>query len=184
MIQLHGDYLYFQLEGGEQVPCSATSVTVEIMGAADSALDPVLVEQAAEAVIYYFKHDLNRDSMSVGEFSEALERVLGSLGCTIKSGDTSAVNLPPVQLDLWPLARSAGPFELGFFHELRKNMRAILKGAPKMIQCVRLRDAVKILTGVRRWNNECRALSERIVIYLRALLRQESGLTSCTLIVR
>ena len=78
MIQLHPEYLIFQTSQGELIPCSAESVTIELIGDASSLLDPEVVREAASAVVHYFKNELGRETVSVTEFSKALERALFS----------------------------------------------------------------------------------------------------------
>ena len=63
MIQLHPDCLIFETSSGESIPCSAEVVTIELVG--DSKLDPEIVREAASAVVYYFRHELGRDNVSV-----------------------------------------------------------------------------------------------------------------------
>src|SRR3569833_1988255 len=71
MIQLRPDCLIFQTSQGELIPCSAETVTIELIGDASSVLDPEIVREAASAVVHYFKHDLGRETVSVAEFSDA-----------------------------------------------------------------------------------------------------------------
>ena len=49
MIQLHPEYLIFRTSQGELIPCSAESVTIELIGDASSFLDPDTVREAAAA---------------------------------------------------------------------------------------------------------------------------------------
>ena len=51
MIQLHTDCLVFETSDGEAIPCSAQDVTVELLGDAAHELEPMLVTEAAEAVL-------------------------------------------------------------------------------------------------------------------------------------
>jgi hypothetical protein len=80
MIQLHPDCLIFRTSQGELIPCSAESVTIEMIGDASSLIDPETVREAAAAVVHYFKYDLHRDTVSVAEFSDALQRRCAVLG--------------------------------------------------------------------------------------------------------
>src|ERR1041384_2484 len=58
MIQLKADCLIFKTAGGENAPCPAEMVTVELMGEAAGLLDPELIRHASPAVLHYFKHEL------------------------------------------------------------------------------------------------------------------------------
>src|ERR1700677_2701568 len=83
MIQLKSDCLIFQTNDGEQVPCSAEWVTFELLGQGSELVDPEIVRHASAAVLHYFKHELQRQSVSVGEFALALEKVLRSFGLSV-----------------------------------------------------------------------------------------------------
>src|SRR5436190_19316611 len=105
MIQLHPDYLIFQTSEGELIPCSAESVTIELMGDASSLLDQETVRQATAAVVHYFKHDLGQDTVSVGEFSKALERVLNAFGFNVTTSTNEEYQVSMVVADLHELAK-------------------------------------------------------------------------------
>jgi hypothetical protein len=83
MIQLHTDCLVFETSDGETIPCSAQDVTVELLGDAAHELEPHMITVAAEVVLFHFKVDLGRNSVSVGEFTMALERILRGFGFKI-----------------------------------------------------------------------------------------------------
>lgn len=80
MISLAHDCLLFELASGEAIPFSAEMISVELMGDVVSQLDPEVIRHAAASVFHYFKHDLERDSVTVGEFAGMLEKVLRGLG--------------------------------------------------------------------------------------------------------
>ena len=52
MIQLHTDCLVFETSDGEAIPCSAHDVTVELLGDAVTEIEPHLITEAAEAVLF------------------------------------------------------------------------------------------------------------------------------------
>src|SRR5437660_11022626 len=79
MIALATDYLVFQMATGESVPFSADAISDELMGDGDSTYDPELVGHAANAVFHYFKHELGYQTVTLGEFAAALEKVLDEL---------------------------------------------------------------------------------------------------------
>ena len=76
MIALSTDCLLFQLTNGESVPCSAEMISIEIVGNTDGLLDPEMLRHAAASVFHYFKIELERETVTVGEFAGALEKVL------------------------------------------------------------------------------------------------------------
>src|SRR5580658_67141 len=100
MIQLKNDCLIFQTDNGEQIPCSADWVTFEMIGDGAELVDPEVVRHASAAVLHYFKHELQRQSVSVGEFALALEKVLRSFGLSVYAdhSDGPAENPPPFRV--------------------------------------------------------------------------------------
>ena len=53
MIALRTDCLLFELNNGESVPCSADMIAVEIVGEANSLLEPETLRHAAASVFHY-----------------------------------------------------------------------------------------------------------------------------------
>ncbi len=188
MIQLHHDYLVFQTSNGELIPCSAEVVAVEMVGEYVSHVHPQLLQQAAAAVLHYFKHDQGRQQVTVHEFSLALERVLKAFGFTIEADGpapvASAVRAFEV-LDLPQLASDAGgAFELAFFPRIREQLHSRLGQRPETVACRGLRKCVKQLLGRKRWSRRCEAFSDQIVHYLRECLSSDPRVGSCRLVVR
>jgi hypothetical protein len=180
MIQLHHDYLFFQTSSGETIPCSVEVMAVELVGDAVTRLDPELLREATSAVLHYFKHDLGKTSVSIADFSYALERVLRAFGLDVKADEARQ----PQVSDLRELANCSGEaFELAFFPRLRDELRSRLKASPEMLAFRGLRDCVKGLLGAKRWTQRCQELNDQIVEYLRQCLQTE-GQASCGLIVR
>lgn len=186
MIQLRSDCLVFKLANGDAIPCSVEQVTVELIGDAADNLDPDLIRHAAAAVLHYFKHEQNRDYVSINEFSEALEHVLESFGLAVKhdpkvgSGKQGHI----VRTDLRQLACDSGKgFELNFFPCLRREMEKQMGNAPNVIYFTGLRSCVKQLVGARRWSGRCQVLNDQIVEYLRECLNREPH-GDCALVVQ
>ena len=194
MILLRPDCLVFRTANGEQIPCSAHEVTVELMGDCAEWIDHAYVQEAAEAVLHYFKAEKGQTAVSVAEFSEALERVLRGLGLDSKHSGTAepgdpavAVPVEPrvVEADLRQLADESGrSCELFFFPRLRAAVHQGLDTAPHMFRLNGLRPCVKQLTGAKRWSPHCQALNDQIVDYLRTCLTTEKNSPGCTLVVR
>jgi len=182
MIALNSDCLLFQLMNGESIPCSAEMITVEIVGEENPGLDAETLRHAAASVFHYFKHELQREVVNVGEFSQALERVLVQLGFTICAGETAAA---PGTTDLDRLARETGDgWELMFFPRLRQELRGQLSQSPRMVRFHGLRGCVKQITGARRWNGRCDQLRDQIVAYLRECLNAETEPAGISLLVK
>lgn len=199
MILLRPDCLVFKTASGESVPCSAHEVTVELMGDATELVDKEMILHAAEAVLHYFKEEKGQTTVSVAEFSEALERVLRGLGLDVKAAEPDGAAQPltvtaaeiaqsvrpqVVETDLQVLAdeTDAGG-ELVFFPRLRDTIRRALDGRPLVFRFRGLRGCVKHLTGAKRWNPHCQSLNDQIVDYLRNCLTSERDGADCALVV-
>jgi hypothetical protein len=183
MIALHTNCLLFQLATGESVPCSAEMISVEVLG--DSHwLEPDVLRHAAASVFHYFKIELARETVTVGEFSVALEKVLRHLGLTITTGDAKSLDAGVIETDLGLFAREAdGSFELFFYPRLRQELRTQLRLAPRVLRFRGLRGCVKQLAGARRWSDRCEELQQQIVAYLRECLTAETEPGDCALVV-
>lgn len=192
MIQLKSDCLIFQTSDGAHIPCSAEWVTLELMGEGAQLVDPEVVRHASAAVLHYFKHELHRQFVSVGEFAVALEKVLQSFGLSVYADHggnpaPATANCRPrvLETDLQQLASDAAAegFELLFFPHLRKEIRQKLDQSPTVLRCRGLRQCVKQLAGANRWNSRCQSLNDQIVDFLRSCWQTEPGSQSCALMV-
>ena len=187
MILLRPDCLVFRTPNGENIPCSVQEVSIELIGgAAVDCIDKELIQNAAVSVLHYFREELGRTSVTMAEFSEALEQALASLGFKIKpaqnqpQSDSSRV----AETDLLRLAFQSGKgCELFFFGCLREEVRRKLNLSPEVLCFRGLRVCVKQLTGAKRWSRRCQSLNDQIVDYLRTCLTTETGGDSCALVV-
>jgi hypothetical protein len=186
MIQLHPDYLMFELPNGDSVPCSAETVTFELIGEAADNLDPEVIKNAAAAVLHYFQQDLKRKSVSVGEFSEALEEVLRGFGFKVETACSTTPQRRTAESNLDALAREAASSgELFFFSRLRDELRRQLPGLEGgRLNLHGLRPCVKHLLGASRWSPRCEGMSDRIVGYVRDCLSRGGGATHCAVVIR
>ena len=185
MIQLADDYLMFELNNGESIPCSAEQVSIELMGESASLFDREFVQHAATAVLHYFKQELGRNSVTVSEFALALERVLRGFGLSVID-EGSATNIPRMaEADLRRLAFDSGKgFELVFFPRLREELQNQLRHSPQMLRFHGLRGCVKHLVGARRWSTRCQIVQDQIVEFLRTCLCVENPGNRCALVVK
>ena len=184
MIALRSDCLLFQLANGESIPCSAEMINFEVTGNTGGLLDTEMLRHAAASVFHYFKEELRRETVTVGEFAVALEKVLLGLGFVIRAGGIEARSPDASATDLGRLAReSADSLELFFFPRLRNELRTQLRQAPRVLRFRGLRRCVKQLAGARRWSNRCERLQEQIVEYLRGCLIAEPEQNECALVV-
>jgi hypothetical protein len=185
MIQLNSDALMFATTRGEVIPCSAESVVVELVGSSASNLDPNMLRQAASAVLHHFKVELGKPCVTVGEFAQALARVLRAFGLQVQedSEDPNLVLGPGT--DLRSLAAGpAGGAELFFFSRLRTALRDQLSHSPEAVRFSGLRSCVKRLVGARRWSPRCQRVHDQIVSYLRSCFSHEAHAADCLLVVR
>jgi hypothetical protein len=175
MITLAHDCLVFQLASGENVPFSSDMVSVELMGQTAQWFDPDFVTDAAKAVFHYFKFEKGRQTVTVGEFAEALEQVLQGFA-SADAPSPQPNSIPGVMdYDLTRLAHESGQaWELFFFPRLRQEVRQHVQS---------LRPCVKHLLGAERWGHRCRTLEEQIVSYLRQCLSAEARSGPCSLMV-
>lgn len=184
MMQLNPDYLVFKTAAGENIPCSVELVAIEMMGDAISMVDPDMIRNASAAVLHYFKTELGRHSVSVGEFSLALERVLRGFGLNIKTEPEEDESIRIAESDLREVAAGAGTnFELLFFPHLRREMRRQIEDGPHVVRFKNLQECVKQIIGAQRWSHRCQTLSDQIVEYLRTCLTAETKKDTCALVV-
>jgi len=184
MIALHSNCLLFELANGESVPCSSEMISVELTGNTNSLLDPEVLRHATASVFHYFKTELQRETVTVGEFAQALEKVLRRLGFAIRSGEGASRSPETVATDLRRLARESGDsLELFFYPRLRDELRGQLRQAPRVLRFRGLRGCVKQLAGARRWSVRCDRMQDQIVGYLRECLSAEPEQNECALVV-
>jgi hypothetical protein len=184
MIALSSDCLLFQLTSGESVPCSAEMITIEIAGNSQGLVDPEMLRHAAASVFHYFKIELARQSVTVGEFTLALEKVLRNFGLTLYADGPPPLAKQILEADLGLLAReSADSLELFFFPRLRDELRMQLRQSPRVLRFRGLRVCVKQLAGAQRWSARCEKMQDQIVGYLRECLTAEPNQADCALVV-
>jgi hypothetical protein len=198
MIALAYDCLLFQTSSGESIPFSAEMISVELTGDGIGEFDPEFLKHAASAVFHYFKHDLGRVTVTVGEFAGALEKVLRGFGLQseadeqngdtlFKDEDEDEKTVPRrrvLKCDLRLLACESGKgFELFFFPRLRDELRQQLLHGPEVLHFRGLRSCVKQLTGARRWGPRCQTLQDQIVEFLRNCFTTEASQPNCALLV-
>ena len=182
MIALAADYILLRQPNGESLPTSSAAIAIEVVTEGNSPFDEEFVKEAAAAVLHYFKKEQDRDSVTVGEFAEVLEKVLKGFEPATQTAENGAVRV--VEADLQQLAaESGGTFELDFFPRLRDAMRSRLQQSPQVLRFRGLRKCVKQLTGARRWTARCDNLEEQIVGFLRECLHAEPHPDACSLVV-
>lgn len=185
MIALSSDCLFFETKSGESIPFSAEMISVELSGDGGGVFDPEFLKHAASAVFHYFKNDLGRITVTVGEFATALEKVLRGFGLNAGAAQQPGPEVPRVlKSDLRQLACDSGKgCELFFFPLLRDELRQQLLHEPEVLHFRGLRSCVKQLTGARRWSRRCQSLQDQIVEFLRTCFTTEASQPNCALLV-
>jgi hypothetical protein len=182
MIALADNCLVFELANGDKVPFSPDMIAIDLMGDAAQQFDAEFVRHSANAVFYYFKHELGRESVTVAEFAEALSSVLR--GFSLSAQRTTQRMGAVLETDLKRLALESGEAcELFFFPRLREELRLQMRLSPRVLRFHNLRGCVKQLVGARRWNVRCRSLEEQIVEFLRECLTAETMQQEFSLLV-
>ncbi len=191
MIILAEDCLVLRDASGEGIPCSAETISVELIGENASMFDAEFIKQAAGAVLHYFRDELGRQTVTMAEFSMALENVL--LGFKLAAGkNVAAVKKaaadPAARIAQSDLCRLAAETDNGgeliFFPRLRDELRAQLQQSPQMLCFRGIRNCVKQLTGARRWSHRCQSLQDQIVEFLRSCMSREDSAVDCALVVK
>src|SRR5262249_15442564 len=93
MILLRRDCLVFKTAEGD-FPLAAEQVTMDVIGDAIELLDEETIKHASEAVLHYFKVELGKTTVTVGEFTKMLERALNALGFTVLPAQLPIVSAP------------------------------------------------------------------------------------------
>ena len=185
MILLRQDCLVFRTADGEGIVCSATEVATTLLGDSADKLGHTFLSNAVEAVLHFFKVDLDRSSVSIEEFSSALVKILRGFG--LNAYQEIEANPKPLRIadaDLRGIAADSGKgFELLFFSRLRAELRTRIDQSPQVIRFRGLRGCVKELTGARRWGPRCQTLNDQIIEYLRTCLGSENNGLNCALLV-
>ena len=190
MIQLKTDCLIFDTLNGEHIPCSAEWVTLELIGESADLIDPEVVHHASAAVLHYFKHELRRQSVSIGEFANALEKVLRSFGLSVHADhhclpkvESPAPKVLESNLNELACQAASEGFELLFFPQLRQELKRQLDHSPNVLRFHGLRGCVKQLAGADRWNRRCQCLQDQNVDFLRSCWETEAARCPCALMV-
>jgi hypothetical protein len=165
-------------------------LAVELVGDAVPGLSPEFLREAALGLLKYFRDELGRDQVTVGEFVEALGVVLRGFGFQFElqaaaAGETHAPEPKArVELALDGMVSHDDPaLESGFLPRLRQELQRCLEAAPPLVRVTGLRRCVKRLSGTRRWNRRCQRLRDQIVAYVRLCFAENSSGRDCALVV-
>jgi hypothetical protein len=136
-------------------------------------------------VFHYFKNEMGCETVTIGEFAQALEKVLSGFKLQSPAAVPVTSTWRIQEADLSLLARESGRgCDLFFFPRLRDELRQQLKQQPRLLRFKGLRCCVKRLAGARRWSSRCQTLQDRIVQYLRECLTAEANKRDFALLVQ
>ena len=184
MIRLHPGCLVVKVASGEQIPCQAESVTLQLQGTDLEWAGEELIQHVAAAVLHYFKEQQGKESVSVAEFTEVLEKVLKDFGYSLSGGQVCQEQRYVEDADLNELiGESHEGTELALFTRLQKEMKKMLKSAPDELRFVGLRDCVKRVLRARRWGKRCQSLNDQVIFFLRRCLSVHS-VADCSMSVK
>ena len=159
--------------GTTEISCTGGEVCLELVGEGVASIDTEMIRQVAAGVLHYFREEQGRTSITVGEFAEALVRVLKGFGMHVGMEDAP---VPPSTWNETDLIRLAGEcdgvFELAFFPRLRREIDQQVNPESRVLKFTGLRECVKRLSGARRWSGRCEEMSDQIVAFLRHCLSE------------
>ncbi len=137
--------------------------------------DSWFADDIAKGVILYLKEKFQRTSIGIEEFFTKIERTLHAVGFPDIAGNLEQ-SPPPAQLSLIRLAEEAGHgFELMFFQLLGERVAGVRDSGARRLHCTELQPAVRRITGVERWNEDCDRLQTEILDFVASeLLRGEN----------
>lgn len=181
MIQLHSDCLVFE-HLGEGQPAHVEKLAAEILGDVLGPGTKELVRQATAAVLHYFKNEQGRETITLGEFIQALEQALKAFG--LQWNHLKHLPMRTAELDLFRMATEiAGGCELVFFPALANELHRLLSRSPHFLRLHGLRACVKHLLGTRRWTADCEQLNDQIVDFLRRRVLSEKPAKIWTMVI-
>jgi hypothetical protein len=170
MILLSDNVAWVKMKDGVCVSLDTVRLSDSILRAATLAGhgDWWLAEAVAEAVREFVCVQCDRRTVPVGELSDLVAGVLGSLGYTlIAEAYRRRCEYVEIRLDC-----ITGASELEFFCRLDSALRVADKSELALVEVRGLRSCVMRLRGARHWSNGCRLLAQEIVGHVRERVAQ------------
>lgn len=187
MIRLHSDFLVFELESGETIPCSVEAIACELVEAVSGLTDKSIIENAARAVVHYFREDQSQEVVSIQEFIDCLAFVLRGFGFEVETvnegagtkaaaGIASSTTARTSLLDFAESRREDGTImEMDFFLKLRDHLKTHLQENPDLLLFTGVRPCVQRILSSNRWTRRCEALREQLVLFLEECLTKDGS---------
>jgi len=169
MIRQLEDMVWVKFEDGHMTPFDEQRLALSIQNVAERAghSDWWLAESVAAAVHAYAIKCRSDGVIPSREIVEIVVAVLSTLGfknisqAYAKHEHSTAIHLNDLAM------RGGAAFELEFFRQLDRELKAASDQRLSVIEVDGLRACVMQLRGARRWNSGCRKLAEEIVEYVR-----------------
>lgn len=203
MIRLHSDYLVFELDSGESVPCSVEAIAFELVEAVAGLADRNVIENAARAVVHYFREELGKESVCINEFIDSLSFVLKEFGYEVETRSFESLSaeendeIPSDSetqitksqsnslVEILEDQREKGELmELSFFKQLRETVLSELQDQPDILLFTGLRPCVQTMLSASRWTGRCESFSQQIVSYIEECLCFDGGGRNMHMVIR
>lgn len=182
MTRLRPDYRGFETDHPPAGLSSAEQVAFQLVGPKAQQYAEE-IRAAVAAVVYFFRNDLGRSTVSLADFAATLDKALAGLGLSLELPLRQAEL--GLETDLASLLAWAPESREGAgFAPLRRHLREQLRVRPAVIRYCGLRDCVRRALGVPRWTPRCQRLADQIVGFLRACLQADGRGSRCILVVR
>lgn len=203
MIRPHSDYLVFELDSGESILCSVEAIAFELVEAVAGLADRNIIENAARAVVHYFREELRRETVSIHEFIDSLSFVLKEFGYEVEIrniesqySEEQGEYLGEVEImkersqsnslvEILEKQRKTGALmELGFFKKIREIVAHELQGNPDILLFTELRPCVQSMLASSKWTRRCELFSRQIISYIEACLCQDGNVRNMRMVIR
>jgi hypothetical protein len=132
-------------------------------------------EMVTHSIADFLRNDYEAPSLPI----ECLEECVRTVLCSIGFPEISLAFRPlppPARIYLQDLAREAGDgFELAFFELLRNKIRDLRISGTTHVDCLGLKECVKILRRKSSWSRDCSGLRTEIVLFIQAQFAHTEG---------
>jgi len=145
-----------------------TNVALALEQAAEDADFPEfpMMEFILDAVEEYLENDCPLNSLTVEELFNKIKKMLEQTGCLSIAEHLHPLS-PSFKVSLKELASEAGhTYELGFFEAIINELGHFKKCGASEVEFIDSKEAVRMLTGAKRWNKRCSLLLEELKTYL------------------
>lgn len=122
-------------------------------------------EDVAKAIAYYLEYEFNGTVITPEQLQVLIKKSLQSIGYP-EIADALEIVAPRVSIQLFEMA-DRSRHEMIFFNLLHERLNEARAVQVRGIRLAGLKDSVKILENVPRWQSSCDSLRDDIVIFTR-----------------